>query len=128
MVPFRYIIELIESSFYGLDYFPGIGDNEAKGGTMIKSALSHAGAAIFSILLAPVLIESVRYALPDVFNFFVWFGDGISDSLNSIFGIHTHPASFAVIPFVLVIASLWGLLYHAARFGKPEKYGTRPKG
>lgn len=95
---------------------------------MIKSALSHAGSAIFSILLAPVLIESVRYALPDVYDFFVWVGDGISDHLNSLFGIHTHPASFAVIPLVLVITMIWGVLYHSARFGKPKKYGTRPKG
>jgi len=95
---------------------------------MIKSALSHAGSAIFSILLAPVLIESVRYTLPDVYDFFVWVGDGISDQLNSLFGIHTHPASFAVIPLVLVITMIWGTLYHSARFGKPKKYGTRPKG
>jgi len=95
---------------------------------MVKSALSHAGAAVLSILLAPVLIESVRYALPDVFEFFVWFGDGISDHMNALFGIHTHPASFAVIPFVLVIAFIWGCIYHAARFGRPKKYGTRPKG
>lgn len=95
---------------------------------MIKSALSHAGAALISILLAPVFIESVRYALPDVFYFFAWLGDGISDYLNSLFGIHTHPASFAVLPIVLVITFLWGCIYHAARFGKPEKYGTRPKG
>ena len=85
-------------------------DIESTGGTMIKSALSYAGAVLVSMLFAPLLAELIRALSRDVFNFFAMFGDGISDSLNSLLGIRTYPASFAFIPFALLIAFVWGIV------------------
>ena len=60
----------------------------------MKSAASHGGAALSALLFGPVLAEFVQPGFPGIYRFFENLSLGISNIINSIFGIHTHPGTF----------------------------------
>jgi len=92
---------------------------------MTKSAVSHGGVAIFSIVLGTILAEVIKPGFPWLYQFFESFGLGVSDFINTIFGIHTHPAAFISIFFALLIGIVWGMAYGLARHRANPKYGQR---
>lgn len=92
---------------------------------MIKSTASHGGVAIISLIFGPVMTELIQPAFPGLYRFFESISLGISDLMNSIFGIHTHPAAFISFFFTLLIGIVWGMFYGLARHRTNPSYGQR---
>ncbi|MCK5221386.1 MAG: hypothetical protein KAR14_07395 [Candidatus Aminicenantes bacterium] len=92
---------------------------------MKKSAASHGGAALISMIIGPVLAEAIKPGFPGIYRFFERIGVGISDFVNSIFRIHTHPMSYISIFFILLIGVVWGMFYGLIRHRTIQKYGQR---
>jgi len=82
---------------------------------MRKSAASHGGAAMVSMLVGIILVEFVKPGFPGLYKFFESFSLGISNLVNSIFNIHTDPAVFTSIFIVFLIGALWGIAYGIVR-------------
>jgi len=82
---------------------------------MKKSAASHGGAVIVSMVVGVILVEFVRPGFPGLYKFFESFSLGLSDLINSIFIINTDPAAFKPIIIGLLIGVVWGMIYGLAR-------------
>ena len=82
---------------------------------MKKSAASHGGAAIVSMVIGVILVEFVRPGFPGLHKFFESFSLSISDLVNSIFNINTDPYVFTSIFMVFLLGALWGIAYGIVR-------------
>ena len=90
---------------------------------MIKSTASHGGVAIIALILGPVLTEFIQPGFPGIYSFFENLSLGISNLMNSVFGIHTHPGAYISIFFTLLIGIIWGLFYGVIRHRTNPTYG-----
>jgi len=92
---------------------------------MTKSAASHGGVVMVSIIFGTILVEVIKPGFPWLYNFFESFSLGFSDFVNQIFGIHTYPSAFISIFAALLIGIVWGMGYGLARHRATPKYGRR---
>ncbi len=82
---------------------------------MKKSAASHGGVAVTSMVFGSIMTEILRPGFPGLDRFFESFGLGLSDLINSILNIHTDAAAFKPIIIGLLIGVVWGMIYGLAR-------------
>ena len=84
----------------------------------VKSGVSHTLAAIIATIVGAIFIEYLKIWTPGIFNLLNKLGIAASHWLYKYVGVTIPQQVFVPLFVTSLLAFVWGVLYHMARFGK----------